>query len=83
MIILYELGENNRYQEQARWVRGSEVPDEFKAIMPADDWEDMSDDRIINMISGPYVVAAYVNEESGESKPLQSGANGDDLQKHE
>jgi len=83
MIILYELGENNRYQEQARWVRGSEVPDEFKAIMSVDDWEDMSDDRIINMISGPYVVAAYVNEESKERAPLQSGANGDDLQKYE
>jgi len=83
MIILYELGENNRYQEQARWVRGSEVPDEFKAIMPAEDWENMSDDRIISMISGPYVVAAYVDEEGGESDPLQSGANGDDLRKHE
>jgi len=83
MIILYELGENNRYQEQARWVRGSEVPDEFKAIMSVDDWEDMSDDRIINMISGPYVVAAYVDEESEERAPLQSGANGDDLRKHE
>jgi hypothetical protein len=83
MIVLYELGENDRYQEQARWVRGSEVPDDFKAIMPVDDWEEMSDDRIIKMISGPYVVAAYVDEDSGESKPLQSGANEDDLQKHE
>jgi hypothetical protein len=79
MIILYELGQNNRYQEQAQWVRGSEVPDEFEAIMPAEDWEDMSNDRIINMISGPYVVAAYVDEESEESDPLQSGVNGDYL----
>ena len=45
MIILYELGENNRYQEQARWARGTDVPSEFEAIMPAGDWEDMSDDR--------------------------------------
>jgi hypothetical protein len=66
MIILYELAENNRYEEQARWVRGTDVPAEFTDILPADDWEEMSDDRIINMIDGPYVVAAYVDEESGQ-----------------
>lgn len=63
MIVLYELGEDNRYEEQARWAREDDVPPEFEAIMPAEDWEEMSDDRIINMVSGPYVVAAYVDEE--------------------
>ena len=68
MIILYELGEDNLYQEQARWARGTDVPSEFEAIMPAGDWEDMSDDRIINMIDGPYVVASYVDESSDEGQ---------------
>jgi len=70
MIILYELADNNRYEEQARWVRGTDVPAEFTDILPADDWEEMSDDRIINMIDGPYVVAAYVDEESAEDREL-------------
>ena len=80
MIILYELAENNRYEEQARWVRGTDVPAEFTAILPADDWEEMSDDRIINMIDGPYVVAAYVDEESVDNEGLESGSNGEDVQ---
>jgi hypothetical protein len=70
MIVLYELGEDNRYEEQARWAREEDVPPEFEAIMPAEDWEEMSDDRIINMVSGPYVVAAYVDEEGADSKEL-------------
>jgi len=31
----------------------------------------MSDDRIINMIDGPYVVASYVDESAGEDRELE------------
>ena len=70
MIVLYELGEDNLYKEIDRWVRGTDVPESFEAILPADDWEEMSDDRIINMIDGPYVVASYVDESAGEDREL-------------
>jgi hypothetical protein len=82
MIILYELADK-RYEEQARWVRGTEVPAEFTDILPADDWDEMSDDRIINMIDGPYVVAAYVDEESLNNEGYESDLNREDDHFHE
>ena len=88
MIVIQRLNEDTEYQEVGRIQDGEIVQgeDNLLALDEREVWEESSEARLLDLFSGPYVMAGYVEESDDLTKdwvPYQGPRGGEGWQNTE